>query len=150
MTILEKLTLTDKTRADMTISPEAKVRGKMLEALDIQIAAAEAQAAGETYIRRAKRWVTDPENGERVRKEIPVRFNSWCWTDENGKAYVQLRYGNKPLELKNGKSTIQLDSQEALLPTLKDLRAAIVDGELDKVLMAAKKDRAGSWKRAKK
>jgi hypothetical protein len=33
---------------------------------------------------------------------------------------------------------------------LKELRAAIVDGELDKVLMAAKKDRAQSWKRAKK
>ena len=66
------------------------------------------------------------------------------------KAYVQVRYGNKPLDLKNGKSTIQLDSQEALLPTLKELRSAIVDGELDKALMAAKKDRAQSWKRAKK
>ena len=63
---------------------------------------------------------------------------------------MQLRYGDKPLELKNGKSTIQLASQEALLPTLKELRAAIVDGELDKVLMAAKKDGARSWKRAKK
>jgi hypothetical protein len=36
-----------------------------------------------------KRWITDPESGERVRKEIPVRFNNWCWTDENGSLGVR-------------------------------------------------------------
>ena len=42
MTILSKLTLSDKTRAAMLTSPEAKLRGKMLEALGLQTEAAKA------------------------------------------------------------------------------------------------------------
>ncbi len=72
MTVLSKLNLSDKTKAAMLTSPEAKLRGKMLEALDLQLEAAKAMLNGETYIRRAMRWVDDPETGERVRKEVPV------------------------------------------------------------------------------
>ncbi len=72
MTILSKLNLSDKTKATMLTSPAAKLRGKMLEALDLQIEAAKAMLNGETFIRRAMRWVDDPETGERVRKEVPV------------------------------------------------------------------------------
>ncbi len=53
MTILSKLTLSDKTKVAMLTSPEAKLRGKMLEALDLQMEAAKATLNGETYIRRA-------------------------------------------------------------------------------------------------
>ena len=47
-------------------SPEAKLRGKMLEALDLQMEATKVTLDGETYIRRPMRWVKDPETGERV------------------------------------------------------------------------------------
>ncbi len=150
MTILDKLTLSNKTKAGAVASPEIRVRGKMLEGLDVQIAAAEAQANGETYIKRANRWITDTETGERVRKEVPVRFNRWHWRDESGKVFIQLRYGNKPLELKQGKPTIELAGENELLPTLRELREAIVEGEFDAVLMAAKKERASNWVRPKK
>ncbi len=73
MTILSKLNLSDKTTVAMLASPDAKLRGKMLEALDLQRESAKATLNGETYIRRAMRWVKDPETGERVRKEMPVR-----------------------------------------------------------------------------
>ncbi len=66
MTILSKLDLSDNTRAAMLTSPEAKLRGKMLGALDLQIEAAKATLTGETFIRRAMRWVKDPETGDRV------------------------------------------------------------------------------------
>jgi len=82
MTILSKLNLSDKTKTAMLTSPEAKLRGKMLEALDLQMEAAKAMLNGETYIRRAMRWVKDPETGERVRKEVPVRSRPWFWKDE--------------------------------------------------------------------
>ncbi len=52
MTILSELNLPDKTEAAMLTSPEAKLRGKMLEALDLQMEAAKATLNGETYIRR--------------------------------------------------------------------------------------------------
>ena len=82
MKILEKLNFSDKTRASMLTSPEAKLRGKMLETLDLQIAAATAMLADETYVLQVMRWVTDPESGERTRKEVPVRFRQWYWKDE--------------------------------------------------------------------
>ncbi len=86
MTILSKLNLSDKTKAAMLTSPEAKLRGKMLEALDLQMEAAKATLNGETYIRRAMRWVKGPETGERFRKEVPVRSRPWFWKDEQGTA----------------------------------------------------------------
>ncbi len=150
MTILDKLTLSDKSKAGAVVSPEIRVRNKMLAALDVQIAAAEAQATGETYIKRGLRLITDTETGERVRKEVPVRFNRWHWTDETGTVFIQLRYRNKPLELKKGKPTIELGDEKELLPMLRNLRAAIVGGEFDAVLMAAKKERASSWVKSKK
>ncbi len=55
MTILEKLNLTDKTRAAMLASPEGRLRGKMLEGIDLQVAAAKANLNGETFIRRVVR-----------------------------------------------------------------------------------------------
>ncbi len=72
MTVLSKLNLSDKTEAAMLPSPEAKLRGKRLETLGLQIEAAKAMLNGETFIRRAMRWVDDPETGERVRKDVPV------------------------------------------------------------------------------
>ena len=42
MTILSKLNLSDKTKVAMLTSPEARLRGKMLEALDLQMEAAKA------------------------------------------------------------------------------------------------------------
>ncbi len=37
--------------------------GQRLEALDLQMEAAKAMLNGETFIRRAMRWVDDPETG---------------------------------------------------------------------------------------
>jgi len=48
MSIMDTLTFSDQTKSAAN-TPEARVRGKMLEALGVQIAAAEADAKGETY-----------------------------------------------------------------------------------------------------
>ncbi len=141
MTILSKLTLSDKTKAAMLTSPEIKLRGKMLGALDLQIEAAKANLNGETFIRRAMRRVDDPETGERVRKEVPVRFRTWFWKDEQGNTMLEVRYGNKRLELNPKKSTVEVGEAEKLIPTLETLREAVNAGELDKLLKEAKSSR---------
>ena len=148
MTILEKLTFSDKTQAAVMTSPEARIRRKMLDAIDIQIAAAGAQANGETYIRRALRWITDPETGERVRKEVPVRFRRWWWSDDTGNVMLDVRYGNRRIELKPGKPTIEVGSTDKLLPTLQAVKEAVAAGELDKLLMDAKKERGRPKRKA--
>ena len=147
MAILTKLTLTDKTRTSAQVSPETKLRQKMITAIDVQIAAAEAAAKSETFIHRQKRWVDDAESGERVLKEVPVRFRPWSWKDESGKMLLEVRYGNKRLEIKPKKTAIEVGDAANLVPTLNLLREAIAAGELDKVLIAARDERTSSFKR---
>ncbi len=143
MTILSKLNLSDMTRSKMIASPEARLRHKLLGALEEQMAAANADKNNEPFIKRASRFVTDQETGERVKRDIPVQFRRWWWTDaSNGKTFIQLRYGNKPLDLTKGKATIELKSVDELVPTFEQIYKAVANGELDAVLMAAKKDRA--------
>ncbi|MBT5526457.1 MAG: hypothetical protein HOK21_20410 [Rhodospirillaceae bacterium] len=143
MTILSKLNLTDMTRSKMIASPEARLRHKLLSALEEQIAAATADKNNEPYVKRASRFVTDQETGERVKRDVPVQFRRWWWTDaSNSKTYIQLRYGNRPLDLAKDKPTIELKSVDDLVATFEQIHKAVADGELDTVLMAAKKDRA--------
>ncbi|MFP6704500.1 MAG: hypothetical protein VCE75_00300 [Alphaproteobacteria bacterium] len=50
MTILKKLNLTEKTRAAILASPEARLRQKMSDVIDNQIAAASADANDEQFV----------------------------------------------------------------------------------------------------
>ena len=63
MTILSKLNLSDKTKAAMLTAPENRVRAKILDAIETQIAAAEADAAGEPYTKLTSRYTTNEETG---------------------------------------------------------------------------------------
>ena len=54
---------------------------------------------------------------------------------------LDVRYGNRRIELKPGKPTIEVGAADNLLPTLQAVKDAIAAGELDKLLMAAKKER---------
>ena len=66
MTILSKLNHSDMTRSKMIASPEALLRHKLLGALEEQIAAANADKSNEPYVKRASRFVSDQETGERL------------------------------------------------------------------------------------
>ncbi len=112
-----------------------------MAAVDLQISAAQAEANGEEFVRQAMRWITDKETGEKTRQEVAIRMRRWWWNDDTGKVMLEVRYGNKPLELQPGKPTIEVGEQDKLLPVLSTLRQGIVAGELDKLLMDAKKAR---------
>ena len=47
---------------------------------------------------------------------------------------IEVRYGNKPLELHPGKPTIEIGEQDNLLPVLSTIRQGIAAGELAKLL----------------
>ena len=120
----------------------------MLNTLGLQISAAETEANDEEFVRRAMRWITNKETGERVRKEVPVRFRRWWWNDDTGKVMMEVRYGNKPLELQPGKPTIEVGERENVQPVLTTLKESIATGELDKLLMEAKKARVRPKRKA--
>ncbi len=54
---------------------------------------------------------------------------------------LTLRYGSKWIELRPGKSAIEIGEEAQLLPTLKLVPEAVAAGELDKLLMTAKEQR---------
>ncbi len=63
------------------------------------------------------------------------------WKDEQGNYMLEVRYGNRRLELKPKKSTIEVGEADNLMPTLETLREAVNAGELDKLLKEAKSSR---------
>lgn len=136
LAILEKLKLTDKTRATMLRSPQTRARMKMLDAIETQIALAEAEQSGTPYEKRAMRYVTDPATGERVKKEVPIRVRSWSWKDADGQLMLDVRYGNRRVEIKPGKTAIQVGDAKNLVPILKMLADAARAGELDRSLQS--------------
>jgi soluble cytochrome b562 len=137
MTILSKLKLTEKTKADVHTSPELRARQKLILAIDNQIAAAKSEITGEPHNLRAMRWIEDPETGERVRREVPIKVRRWWWRDEAGAVMLDIRYGNRRMHIAPNKPTIQASSMDQLVPTLEQVREAVAAGELDKAIAAS-------------
>ncbi|MCR9074388.1 MAG: hypothetical protein NXI18_22340 [Alphaproteobacteria bacterium] len=137
MTILSKLKLTEKTKADLHASPELRARQKLIQAIDQQIAAARSEITGEPHNLRTMRWIEDAETGERVRREVPIKVRRWWWRDEAGSVMLDIRYGNRRMLLAPNKPTIQVGSMDQLVPTLEQVREAVAVGELDKAIVAS-------------
>lgn len=137
MSALDKLKLTEITRRAAASTPEGRLRNRMVEAINQQIAAAAAMVKGESFEIRRKRWVKNAE-GEKTQQDKLVRFRPWYWQEANGAFMLEVRYANKVLELKPKKTAIEVGEAKELVPTLTLVRDAVVAGELDKQLTAAK------------
>jgi Family of unknown function (DUF6641) len=146
--ILQKLKLSEKTRAEQRGAPEVRARKKMVDAIDEQIAAAEAELSGQHFMKRGLRYVQDTDTGERVKREVPLRFRRWWWQAPDGTLLLDVRYGNRRLEIKPKKAAIEVGSKDNLVATLNTLKEAVEAGELDQVLMAAREERVGKFRRA--
>ncbi len=77
-----------------------------------------------------------------------MRFRRWWWSDDTGNVMLDVRYGNRRIELKPGTPTIEVGSADNLLKTIQAVREAVAAGELDKVLMAVKKERGRPKRKA--
>jgi hypothetical protein len=141
MTNLTKLNISDKTKAAVLASPEERLRNRLLDALETQIAAAEAEATGKSYTKLKSRYVTNEDTGERTKKQIPVPVRPWWWKDASGNIVLNIRYGNRCVELKPGKTAIEVGKPDRLVPTLNLIADAVKAGELDEILLAMKSDR---------
>ena len=138
MTILSKLKLSDKTRSSMLEAPETQARAKMLDALEVQIKAAEAELEGKIYTVPKIRYVNDATTGEREKREILETVKPWWFKDMAGGYYLQLKYGSKKLEIAPGKYSIEVGSADNLIGTLETVMEAVRKVELDDALMKAR------------
>ncbi|MBT4775726.1 MAG: hypothetical protein HON99_08410, partial [Crocinitomicaceae bacterium] len=76
------------------------------------------------------RWVHNEDGTER-KLEIPKRIRRWWCEQQGGTILLTIRYGNKVVELEQGKNTIELYSKAELEPTLQSIKKAVDDGEFD-------------------
>ena len=130
MSLLEQLSLTNTAAPKPDRTPTGRFRSKIIEAIDLQIAMAEAQAAG-IEIRPTRTRAFKNAEGVRERREVAIRLRPWWWTDEAGTTFLSLRHGGRVMEIAPGKTAIEVGTFSDLGAKLTILRDATRAGELD-------------------
>ena len=106
-------------------------RNKLIDRLHDQLELARAESEGREYLKARRRHVKNPVTGEYAEAMVSRKPRAWYWTAEDGKVYINLRYGSKILELSKGKSAIEVGELKQLVPVIESLKRAVAAGELD-------------------
>ena len=121
-----KLTLYKRTNRNNSF---LKRRRKLIAKIDEQILL----ATDSNYQSTKIKWVHN-EDGEDRKLETTKRVRRWWCEQKGGTIMLTIRYGNKVIELEQGKNAIELSSKEELEPTLQSIKKALDGGEFDKLL----------------
>ena len=118
-----------------TLSPIVHRRNKLCTKIHEQIELCEAQKAGQTYAPKKLKTFVNRQTGERITAEVVKRVKEWFWIGDNGKINLAIKYGSKTLALnKKGANAIELSTGDELINTLKSLKIAVINGELDEAI----------------
>ena len=148
MSVLKKLKLSNA--APMHVAdPKLNARTKLLRYLNEQKTLAQAELEGRAYVATKVVFRTG-ENGQRVRAEAPRHVRRGWFTDASGALFLQVRYGNKPLDLGKGMTSIEIGGLDALPAVLDALAEATSAGELDEALTAAAAERRANFRSKRK
>lgn len=134
MSVLAGLKLV-AAKPQSVIDPIQLRRNKLVTKLEEQIALAQAQAEGQSYVPMRSKRIKDGDGNVSV-VQVPKRVKAWYWAADGGKVCVAVRYGNKLLELGKGKTAVETQPEQ-LVNTLGKLRDAAAAGELDAQVEAA-------------
>lgn len=140
MTILERLKLTAASPRE-PLTPLSRKRKRLLQKLDKQIQAAQAEARDEEFLEEVTRWVRSEATGDKEPITMRRPFKKWWWQNQHGVWMLSLRDGNRLIPLRDDKSSVELGELSTLAQTLEILREAIIAGELDAQLEALVADR---------
>jgi len=133
-TLLSSLNLTVKPEVS-TADPVQNRRNKLLARLEEQRAMACADLAGESYQVLKDKLVQDAVSGIKTKVSVPKRIKRWYFAFD-GTHFLEVRYGNKPLELAKGKSAIEVGDLKNVPTVIETVVQAINAGELDSMLMS--------------
>ncbi|MDC0946153.1 hypothetical protein OAS18_01360, partial [Nitrospinaceae bacterium] len=106
-----------------------KRRRKLIAIIDEQILL----VTDSNYKPTKIKWVRNVDGTER-KLEIPKRIRRWWCEQQGGTVLLKIQYGNKLIELEQGKNAIELSSKAELEPTLQSIKKAVDDGEFDTLL----------------
>ena len=131
MSVLAELQLTTSKRA-IKASPIVVRRNKLASKLHEQLELCEAKKNGQIYAPKKLRTYVNRQTGERMTVEAIKRIKEWHWTASDGLIHLSVKYGSKVLPLAaDGSNAIVCANTDALIQTLKTLKLAVLDGELD-------------------
>lgn len=120
------------SKKHQTVPPIVQKRNKLVAKLHEQIELCEAQRSGNTYAPKKLKTYTNKQTGERMTVEVAKRIKEWFWISDSGKINLAIKYGAKTLPLnKKGANAIELASGDELIETLRTLKTATLNGELD-------------------
>lgn len=145
MSVLRKLKLSSAAPAPIH-DPKQGARAKLVRYLHEQKAVALAELEGRAYI-ATKLVFRTADNGQRVRAEAPRHVRRGWFRDAAGVLFFQARYGNRPLNLGKGMTSIEVGSLDALPPIVDALVEATNAGELDEALATAAAERRANFNR---
>ena len=115
-----------------TVSPVIQRRNKLANRLHEQIELCEAKKQGNSYAPKRLKSYTNKHTNERMTVEVAKRVREWFWINDAGKINLVIKYGAKTLPLnKKGANAIELSTGDELINTLKSLKVAVLNGELD-------------------
>lgn len=131
MSALKDLQLTTSKKG-IKASPIVHRRNKLVAKIHEQLELCEAKKSGKLYAPRKLRTYTNKQTGERMTVEAVKRIKEWHWVAPDGLIHLSVKYGSKVLRLAvDGSNTIICANTDALIQTLKTLKTAVLDGELD-------------------
>jgi hypothetical protein len=115
-----------------TVSPVVQRRNKLAKRLHEQIELCEAKKQGNSYAPKMLKTLTNKETGARMTVEVVKKIKEWHWVNDAGKINLAIKYGAKTLPLnKKGANAIELATGDELINTLKSIKVAVLNGELD-------------------
>ncbi len=119
-------------KKQLSASPIVHRRNKLVAKLHEQIELCEAKRSGQQFAPKRLKTYTNKQTGERMTVETVKRVKEWFWISDNGKINLSIRYGAKTLPLnKKGANAVECADGEDLINTLKSIKLAVMDGELD-------------------
>ena len=120
------------SKKHQSVAPIVIRRNKLVAKLHEQLELCEAKRNGNTYAPKRLKTFTDKHSGERKTIETSKRVKEWFWVGDNGKINLAVKYGAKTLALnKKGANAIELGNADELIATIKSLKSAVANGELD-------------------
>ena len=132
---LAKLTLVNESLTGRN-DPVLRKRMRFSERLKEQQQMVAAMIHQQPFTKYESIWTTDNETGEKVKTEVPKTIKPWYW-EANGAWYLECRYGNRRLRIKDGMSIIKVGKLDNLVRVIGLVISAVEAGELDEQLNAA-------------
>jgi hypothetical protein len=123
------------SKKHQSVAPIVMRRQKLSDKLTEQLALCEAKKTGAIYAPKKMKTFTNKQTGERMTVETVKRVREWFWIGDTGKINLAIKYGAKTLPLnKKGANAIELANGDELIATLKSLKVAVLNGELDEAI----------------